>query len=202
MSNNMNLITSISNYIWDEPFPVGAIIQANPKQSDFKIADSTWKMTILNHTDLKIEFNSRGYATLNGLNIGSSANFEYLHAETRNSQIIAYCMEDHPQFLFLEIKKQSVSIFDFSPLLLRHFIDISHIKPVFGWCDMKYYEVCSSTEKITEISKKIILKRTKFNLILNSLKDPNSKFSEFKIPQDIILYIALQFDKALKSEIQ
>lgn len=195
----MNLITSVSNYMWGESFPMGAIIQDNPKQTDFYIADSPWKMTILNHTDLKIDFDSKGYPRINGLQIGSSDNFEYLHAEARNSQVIAYCMEDHPQLLFLEIKKQKSSVFDFSPLLLKRFIDISYIKTVTAWDKMKYYEVCPSNEKITEISKKIIFKRTKFNLILNSLKDPNSKFSEFKVPKDIIWYIALQFDKVLKT---
>lgn len=187
--------------------PEGAILKANPTQTDFDCIHEPfkWKVTVLNHTKDFIKTDPKKFhtmLTLNSLEIGSGGSYAaekaYRLCLGIDFQITAYCMEDHENLFFFEIMyKQKVSL-------------LSNIKTHYKYCINTDYKRCPSPfdtsifiaepsdEKISEITKYITEKR-KFNQVLNSFRDEKSFFYKVNIPQDIIGIIAILYFQTLKS---
>lgn len=188
--------------------PEGAILKANPTQTDFdcEYEPFKWKLTFLNHTKDFIKTDPQKFhtvLTLNDLEIGGgnsyAADKAYRLYNGIDFQITAYYMEDHKNLFFFEIKyKEKVSMSSKLPTHFKYFINTDYKRYPDSLFDTSIFIAEPSDEKISEISKYVIQKR-KFNLILNSFRDKNSFFYEGNIPQDIIGNIARLYFQTLKS---
>lgn len=116
--------------------PEGAIIKANPTQMDFdcEYESSKWKLKVLNQTKDFIKTDSEQFhaaLTLNGLGVGDgdsyAADKAYRLSIRIDYQITAYCMEDHENLFFFEIKyKNKVNWLSKMPTHYKYFINTDH----------------------------------------------------------------------------
>lgn len=215
----MNLISYTMNYIWSTDsetktlFPDGAITKAALAKMEVTnthmVGYLPRKMTILNHTDFKISWTDGRFSRLNDFIVSNDYEKSFYLQMPLEQQITAYCMEDHPKLFFFEIKSETKSLFSTKLNSQTFLIDTDQIyhenfspaELAPYYCDV--FKVCASDfseSKISEISEYVRQKR-KFNLIINGFRDQNSFFCNENTPKDIICNIAMQYYKALKSEI-